>query len=168
MAIITSSTKVTERTTGTDERSGIMTDRQAPDWLDVLERCGLQFAGKAEQGGPPVNSAIYAVTGLEVEPAVTIPASSPRAADELDAAWHHRASQVRLYGRDGEFLILPPVPGGSKVGWVRVKDPVGKNLPSRVGRVAGSPEFVAVSPDGRRLCAASVEDDDYWVVLHEF
>ncbi|CAL9397310.1 hypothetical protein [Streptomyces sp. enrichment culture] len=112
--------------------------------------------------------ALYAVTGFEVEPAVTIPASSPRAADALDEVWHHRASQFRLYGESGDFLILPPVPGGSRAGWVRVKDPVGTHLPSRVAGVTGAPEFVAVSRDGRRLCAASVEDDEYWVVLHEF
>ncbi|MGW9494157.1 hypothetical protein ACWG5P_07140 [Streptomyces prasinus] len=145
-----------------------MKDRQAPDRLNVLERCGLEVIGEAEQGGPPVNSAIYAVTGFDVEPAVEIPVSNPHAADELDEAWHHRASQASLYGGDGEFLILPPVSGGSKVGWVRVKDPVGKNLPSRIAAVTGSPEFVAASPDGRHLCAASVEDNDYWVVSHEF
>ncbi|MBQ0825089.1 hypothetical protein [Streptomyces tagetis] len=145
-----------------------MKERQVPDWLEVLERCGLEVAGKAEQDGPPVDSAIYAVNGFEVEPAVAIPASSPHAADELDEAWHHRASQAPLYGENGEFLILPPVSGGSEVGWVRVKDPVGRNLPSRIAGAAGSPEFVAVSPDGRHLCAASVEDDDYWVVVHEF
>ncbi len=35
-------------------------------------------------------------------------------------------------------------------------------------KVTGSPEFLAVSVDGRRLCAASDEEYDYWVVLHEF
>ncbi|WP_081240225.1 hypothetical protein [Streptomyces viridosporus] len=145
-----------------------MKDRQTPDWLDVLERCGLEVVGKTEQDGPPVNSALYAVNGFEVEPAATIPSSAPHAADELDEAWHRCASQVPLYAENGEFLILPPAPGGSKVGWVRVKDPVGKDLPSRITGVTGSPEFIAVSVDGRHLCAASVEEDDYWVVLHEF
>ncbi|MFE6287466.1 hypothetical protein [Streptomyces sp. NPDC057877] len=113
-------------------------------------------------------AAIHAVAGFEVEPTAAVPASSPHAADELDAAWHHHAARVALYGADGEFLVLPPVPGGSEVGWVRVKDPVGRGLPSRVADVTGEPEFIAVSVDGRRLCATSVEEDDYWVVLHEF
>ncbi|MGA5035851.1 hypothetical protein ACPCA8_02195 [Streptomyces capoamus] len=51
---------------------------------------------------------------------------------------------------------------------MRVRDTVGTRLPSRIAEVTGSPEFVAVSTDGRRLCAASVEEYDYWVVLHEF
>ncbi|MFE0451682.1 hypothetical protein ACFW2D_10380 [Streptomyces sp. NPDC058914] len=112
-----------------------------------------------------MNAAIHAVSGFEVEPVAAIPASTPHAADELDDAWHHHAAQASLYG---EFLVLPPVPGGSKVGWVRVKDPVGKNLPSRISGVTGAPEFVAVSVDGRHLCAASVEESHYWVVVHEF
>ncbi|WP_425245651.1 hypothetical protein [Streptomyces sp. NEAU-NA10] len=145
-----------------------MKDRQAPEWLDTLGRCGLEVTGKAATDGPPVNAAIYAVSGFEVEPVAAIPASAPHAADELDEAWHHHASQASLYGGNGEFLILPPIPGGSEVGWVRVKDPVGKNLPSRISGVSGSPEFVAVSVDGRHLCAASVEESDYWVVVHEF
>ncbi|MER6692041.1 hypothetical protein [Streptomyces minutiscleroticus] len=145
-----------------------MKDRQAPEWREVLGRCGLEVTGEAAQDGPPVKAAIYAVNGFEVEPVVAISDSAPHAADELDEAWHHHASRVSLYGENGEFLILPPVPGGSRVGWVRVKDPVGRNLPSRIATVAGSPEFMAVSPDGRHLCAASVEEDEYWVVVHEF
>ncbi|MFE5212892.1 hypothetical protein [Streptomyces sp. NPDC056600] len=29
------------------------------------------------------------------------------------------------------------------------------------------PEVVAVSVDGRHLCATTVEDDDHWVVVHD-
>jgi hypothetical protein len=133
-----------------------------------MRRCGLEVTAEAASDGPPVNAAIYAVNGFEVEPVTAIPASTPHAAEELDEAWHHHASQASLYGENGEFLILPPIPGGSEVGWVRVKDPVGKNLPSRISGVTGSPEFVAVSVDGRHLCAASVEESDYWVLVHEF
>jgi hypothetical protein len=38
---------------------------------------------------------------------------------------------------------------------------------SRIAAVTGSPEFLAVSMDGHHLCAASAEEDDYWVVQHE-
>ncbi|MFD9505878.1 PH domain-containing protein [Streptomyces mirabilis] len=49
-----------------------------------------------------------------------------------------------------------------------VTDPVGEHLPSRSAAVTDSPEFLAVSMDGHHLCAASAEEDDYWVVQHEF
>lgn len=145
-----------------------MTDRQTPEWLDVLGRCGLEVTGEPATDGPPVTAAIQAVSGFEVEPVARVPASAPQAAEALDEAWHHHAARVSLCGENGEFLILPPVPGGSRIGWVRVKDPVGTNLPSRVCAVTGSPEFLAASVDGRHLCAASVEESDYWVVVHEF
>ncbi|MEW2508708.1 hypothetical protein [Streptomyces sp. NPDC046870] len=143
-------------------------DERKPVWRDVLERCGLQVVEEAPQGGPPVRSALYAVTGVEVEPVATIPASSPGATAALGETWHPHASSVSLYDDKGEFLILPPVPGGSETGWVRVRDTVGTHLPSRIAGVTGSPEFVTVSTDGRHLCAASVEEYDYWAVLHDF
>ncbi|MEU8652300.1 hypothetical protein [Streptomyces sp. NPDC048737] len=134
----------------------------------LLERCGLEVTGRAARGGPPVIAAIHAVNGFEVEPVAAIPATTPHAADELDEAWHHHAARASLHAENGEFLMFAPMPGGSEVGWVRVKDPVGKNLPSRVSTATGSPEFVAVSVDGRHLCAVSVEEFEYWVVVHAF
>lgn len=143
-------------------------EQEKPEWRDVLERCGLQVLEQAAQNGPPVLSAIYAVNGIEVKPVATVPVSSPGAVGDLDAKWHIYASSVSLYDDNGELLILPPVSRGDGIGLVRVKDTVGRNLPSRIAEVTGSPEFLAVSTDGRHLCAASVEDYDYWVVLHEF
>ncbi|MFH9864296.1 hypothetical protein [Streptomyces sp. NPDC017202] len=142
------------------------TDREAA--VRLLERCGLEVTGGAAQGGPPAIAALHAVNGFEVEPVAAIPATAPHAADELDQAWHHHAARASLHTQNGEFLVLPPMPGGSEVGWIRVRDPAGENLPSRVSAAAGSPEFVAVSVDGRHLCAASVEEYDYWVVVYAF
>ncbi|MET8580704.1 hypothetical protein ABZX39_07400 [Streptomyces collinus] len=108
------------------------------------------------------------MTGIEVQPTAVVPVSSSRAGDELDEKWHQRASESSFYGNRGEFLILPPVSGGSGIGWVGVIDPIGEHLPSRIAAVTGSPEFLAISHDGRQLCAVSVEDDEYWVLLHKF
>ncbi|QIY69457.1 hypothetical protein HEP84_10010 [Streptomyces sp. RLB1-33] len=114
-----------------------------------------------------MNTAIYSFTGFEAEPGAVIPASSPRAADELDEKWHQCASASALYGDKGEFPILPPLSGGSEIGWAAATDPVGEHLPSRIAAVTGSPEFLAVWMDGHHLCASSAEEDDYWVVQHE-
>jgi len=140
-----------------------------PEWHFTLERCGLQLAqGNAPQNVTPAQTAIYAVTGFEVEPASTVPISSPGAIEVLDSEWHRLAAAVSLYSQTNEFLILPPVSGGSKIGWVHVRDLEGNRLPSRIASATGSPEFVAISLDGRHLCAVSVEEDDYWVVVHNF
>jgi hypothetical protein len=62
-------------------------EQEKPAWRDVLKRSGLQVLEKAAQNGPPVLSAIYAVTGFEVKPVATVPISAPSAADDLDAKW---------------------------------------------------------------------------------
>ncbi|MET8029454.1 hypothetical protein [Streptomyces avermitilis] len=146
-----------------------MTSLETFDWYDLLTRCGLQVVeDPVADGITPIEKAIQAASGVTVEPTATIPLSSSEAMEELDLQWHHYASFISLRTTGGEFLIIPPGPGGSKVGWVEVKDPYGHSLPSRVCRETGSPEFLALSTDGRHLCAVTVEDEDYWVVTHEF
>ncbi|MGW2468358.1 hypothetical protein [Streptomyces bauhiniae] len=138
------------------------------DWMSVLQRCGLQVLHDYAIDALPVNSALYAVNGVDVEPTSSIPVSSAGAMGELSRLWRTHASVLPLHDEDGDFLIMPPGAGGSKVGWVKVKDQVGVDLPARIASVTGSPEFIAISLDGRRLCAVTVEDDEYWVVVHKF
>ncbi|BCM69169.1 hypothetical protein EASAB2608_04503 [Streptomyces sp. EAS-AB2608] len=145
-------------------------DERRQDSLKCLERCGLRVVEESvsQHDTQPVSAAIYAVTGFDVQPAAVVPASSPHAAHELDEKWHQYSSAGSLYDDRGAFLILPPVSGGSEIGWVKVTDPIGEHLPSRISAVTGSPEFLTMSTDGRHLCAVSVEEDEYWVVQHEF
>ncbi|MFF9364140.1 hypothetical protein [Streptomyces griseoluteus] len=138
------------------------------DWMAVLQRCGLQVVQDHAIDALPINSAFYAVNGVDVEPVASVPFSSSGAMGELSRLWHTQSSVLPLCDEDGDFLIMPPGAGGSKVGWVKVKDQVGIDLPARIANVTGSPEFIAISPDGRRLCAVTVEDDEYWVVVHKF
>ncbi|OSZ57623.1 hypothetical protein OQI_26300 [Streptomyces pharetrae CZA14] len=142
-----------------------------PAWRDLLERCGLHvLEDTAAHHGPPVLAAIRAVAGYEVRPAATIPLASPDAAAELDRAWHLHAADTSLHdaGEVAEFLILPPDSRATDPGWVPVRDTNPGNLPSRIAEATGSPECITVSLDGRRLCAVSEEEYDYWVVRHTF
>lgn len=140
-----------------------------PRWLDTLERSGLSvMEDPPSKYAPAVSDAIHAVTGVEVKPTARIFASDPRAVEELDESWHQCARAGSLYSGEGEFLILPPVPGGSRVGWLKAGDPVGERLPSRIATATGSPEFIAASLNGCHVCAVSVEGDEYWVVQHDF
>lgn len=142
-----------------------------PAWRDLLERCGLHvLEDTAAHHGPPVLAAIRAVAGYEVRPAATIPLASPDAAAELDRAWHLHATDTSLHdaGEVAEFLILPPDSKATDPGWVPVRDTNPGNLPSRIAEATGSPECITVSLDGRRLCAVSEEEYDYWVVRHTF
>ncbi|MFF2522701.1 hypothetical protein [Streptomyces liangshanensis] len=136
-----------------------------PAWHRTLEACGLVVLGRdASPSAPDVLTAIRAVTGVEVTPAVTVAESRADAAAELDRRWLATASALPLASGEGEFLVVPPGRGGSAVGWVRVHDPVGTGLPSRVAGATGSPEFLALSADGRHLCAVTSEEDEYWIV----
>ncbi|MDK1344516.1 hypothetical protein QNO09_14590 [Streptomyces sp. 378] len=49
-----------------------------------------------------------------------------------------------------------------------MKDLVGSDLPSRLLKVNGSVEFIALAMDGERICATSEEDEECWVVCEEF
>lgn len=151
-----------------------------PAWHTTLEACGLLVLGRETPSPvPPVLTAIRAVTGVEVTPAVAVPESHPDVAAELDRQWRAETGALPLVSSGGEFLVVPPGRGGSSVGWVLVKDlfkttsvgadsvgadPGEMGLPSRVARATGSPEFLALSVDGRHLCAVTSEEDEYWIV----
>ncbi|QXE38149.1 hypothetical protein KQY30_31885 [Streptomyces sp. GMY02] len=140
-----------------------------PAWQDTLEASGLLVIGMETPGPlPAVLTAIHAVTGVEVTPDATVPESHPDAAAELDRQWQARTSKLPLMSDNREFLILPPGQGGSSVGWVLVRDDSESGLPSRVAAATGSPEFLALSADGRHLCAVSTEEDEYWIVARTF
>lgn len=139
-----------------------------PAWQHTLEACGLLVLGRgAPCPVPAVLTAIRAVTGVEVKPAVTVPESRPEAAAELDRQWLAETVTFPLVSGTGEFLIVPPGRGGSSVGWVLVRDSVETGLPSRVADATGSPEFVALSADGRHLCAVTSEEDEHWIVTRD-
>lgn len=138
---------------------------ETPAWQRTLEACGLRAIGReAPCPVPAVLTAIHAVTGAEVKPTVTVPESRPDVMAELNRQWLAETSRLPLVSGAGEFLIVPPGRGGSSVGWVLVKDPGDTGLPSRVASATGSPEFLALSADGRHLCAVTSEEDEYWMV----
>ncbi|MFF1507091.1 hypothetical protein [Streptomyces sp. NPDC058326] len=149
----------------TRENSGSLT----PEWHQKLEMSGLTVLDRSVPAGfPDVMSAIYSVNGVEVEPSVVISDELPDAARELDLRWEAQAAAVRLVSSDGEFYILAPDARGHEIGWIRVKDTTGKNLPSRIASGTGNIEFLTVSTDGRVMCAVSTEESEKWIVVHRF
>ncbi|MEV4970006.1 hypothetical protein [Streptomyces scopuliridis] len=144
-------------------------DSNGPSWAETLEACDLTVLdSEIPATAPSALTAIQAVTGVNVEPTVSVQESLADAMGELDRQWHTQISRSPQTSDDDEFFILPPVKGGSKIGWVRVKDSGGSNLPSRIAAATGSPEFLTLSTDGHHLFAVTVEDDEYWIVVHKF
>ncbi|MFD5679016.1 hypothetical protein [Streptomyces bacillaris] len=132
----------------------------------TLQACGLECtAAEVPPSAPSVAKAIQLVAGMEVEPTSSIDATDQGAQEELDRQWHEKAGPVLTAPGAGEFFILAPGSGGADIGWIAVRDTTGSGLPSRVSAVTGSHEFVALSADGRILCAVSEEEDEYWIIV---
>lgn len=138
-------------------------------WRKRLEASGLTVLDReVPDGFPDVMSAIYAVNGIEVVPAVSVSDSLPDALTQVDRAWAAQAAAHELIGDDSTFYILAPDARGHEVGWIHVRDSIGSELPSRIRTGTGNAEFLTVSENGRVLCAVSTEESDTWIVVHRF
>ncbi|MFD7323105.1 hypothetical protein ACFV9D_18740 [Streptomyces sp. NPDC059875] len=141
----------------------------ALEWRQKLEASGLTVLDcEVPDGFPEVMSAIYAVNGFEVEPTVVVSESLPDASAQLDREWAAQIDAHHLITKGNAFYILAPVARGHEVGWIHVRDPIGSDLPSRIHAGTGNTEFMAVSEDGRVMCAVSTEESETWIVVHRF
>ncbi|WP_445398293.1 hypothetical protein ACSMX9_28420 [Streptomyces sp. LE64] len=129
--------------------------------LTTLDEC-------APEGVPSVSQALLSVTNMEVRPARVIPSDSPGALDEADRQWLATARSHSLFTNDGKFLIALPGPGAVGAGWICVKWVDGAKISSRLSHRKENVDFMAMSFDGRSLCAVTEEDSEYWVVFHDF
>ncbi|MFJ4871271.1 hypothetical protein [Streptomyces sp. NPDC088757] len=109
------------------------------------------------------------MAGFEVVPTRTVPQKDPDARERVDALWHEEADRMGLFDGEGEFLLLVSrLSESSTGGWLRMRDTIGTRLPSRIAAATGNQEFIAVSLDGRSMCAVSVEEYDDWIITHSF
>ncbi|MFD0072832.1 hypothetical protein ACFVIY_10375 [Streptomyces sp. NPDC127166] len=147
----------------------VLVSHPTPDWYRKLEASGLRVQDFDRSPRlPDVRRAHLAFAGYEVKPTTTVGHAHPDAAAELDRRWNSLTTSARLVDEDGEFCMLVPGRGCFERGWVRIKDPVGADLPSRLLAGAGHEEFLAVSVDGRTMCAVSDEEYDKWIIVHHF
>ncbi|MFI0925914.1 hypothetical protein ACH4TP_18535 [Streptomyces sp. NPDC021012] len=147
----------------------VLVSHPAPDWHRKLEASGLRVLDLDRASHlPDVPRAHRAFAGYEVKPTVSVSRDLPDAAAELDRQWNSLTTSAHLTDPAGEFCMLAPGPGSHDIGWIRVKDPIGTNLPSRILAATGDPEFLTVSVDGQTMCAVSDEEYDHWIVMHHF
>ncbi len=130
---------------------------------DTLSSAGLEVISSAQLHHIYSQQVISTVARYEVEPRFTVPIASPDPIDELDRLWTSEARNTGICSDDGKFLL--GLPGrGSRHQILHVRDLIREHLPSRIAGVTGSPEFDAVSLDETRLCSASEEEYDFWIV----
>ncbi|MFI6287827.1 hypothetical protein ACIBCM_24295 [Streptomyces sp. NPDC051018] len=138
-------------------------------WLGSAAGIGLTPLGEsAPEGVPTVDQALLSVTNMEVRPTRTVPVDSPDAWGEVDRQWLSLARDNALFTEDGRFLIVLPGPGAVESGWVPVQWVDGVEISSRLSHRKENVDFLAMSLDGKVLCAVTEEDSDYWIILHEF
>ncbi|MGI5356376.1 hypothetical protein ACQI4E_13865 [Streptomyces sp. CA-252508] len=145
---------------------------EGPDVALLLEALGQQGLERREGGTPEgaaaPKKAILAVSGGNVRPTLTVNHRDPGAREQVDTLWHQEAERLKIFDQNGEFLLLATYPGSLAKGWLRMKDSVGNHLPSRIAAATGYRDFIAVSLDGKSLCAVSVEEYEDWIVTHSF
>ncbi|MBK3557100.1 hypothetical protein JHN55_11275 [Streptomyces sp. MBT56] len=135
--------------------------RSAP--APQLAKAGLEVLGQGvTEGLPSYARAFQAVVNAEVVPRVIVACSAPGASAEADRLWLEHARSAAVIDDDDCFLVR-----GADRGWVRVRRTAHTALSAALVPGAGS-VVIAMSPDGRRLCALTEEDDDYWIVVHRF
>lgn len=140
----------------TDERSG---GASAP----LPAKAGLEVVARGVADElPSYAQAFQAVVNVEVAPRATVARSAPGASAEADRLWLEHARTAAVIDDEGCFLVR-----GAGRDWVRVRRTAHTALSAALVPGAGS-MVVAISPDCRRLCALTEEDDDYWIVVHRF
>ncbi|WTC92074.1 metallophosphoesterase [Streptomyces griseus] len=140
----------------TDEQSGgAPAPQPAKAGLEVVAQ------GVAEEL-PSYARAFKAVVNVEVVPRATVARSAPGASAEADRLWLEHAWTAAVINGEGCFLVR-----GADRDWVPVRLTPHTALSTALVPGAGS-LVIAMSPDGRRLCALTEEDDDYWIVVHRF
>ncbi|WP_435187541.1 hypothetical protein [Streptomyces sp. bgisy126] len=139
------------------------------DLLDSLTRQGLtEGKGGIPEGTPETRKASLAVFGGNTQPTLTVSRKDPNASDQVNTLWHQEADRLKIFDQDREFLLFATYPGTLARGWIRVKDSKGARLPSRIAAATGYSDFIAVSLDGKSLCAVSYEEYEIWIVTHSF
>ncbi|MCC3768380.1 hypothetical protein [Streptomyces sp. UNOC14_S4] len=137
-------------------------------WLQKIVGSGLTLIDvPAPRDIPTVLDAWSVVAHIWAEPVEKIGQADPDALVEVDRQWFRHALRMSVFADDGSFLITVAGPGISEFGWARVRWVDGVELASSLTN-HGSPEFIAMSIDGRRMCGVTTEEYDYWVMAHEF
>ncbi|MFF3759554.1 hypothetical protein [Streptomyces sp. NPDC002185] len=135
-------------------------------WLARISATGLTVSdAPAPDDAPSVEEAWQSVINWEVEPVAKIPLTHPRALQEADRQWRAHALDEDLFSADGSFLLSISGTGSWSFGWAMVKWAPGVGLSARLVNRGEVLNFVAMSLDGKSVCAVTEEDDDYWIVV---
>ncbi|MGW5420578.1 hypothetical protein [Streptomyces sp. NPDC003943] len=134
--------------------------------LGRLIQTGLAVSNdSAPRDIPSVLEALRSVANWEIQPATKVPLSHPKALQEVDHQWQLHAERNGLFRDDGSFLLSISGTGASTLGWAVVKWAPGTELAPRLVQRDEGLDFLAMSLDGKMVCAVTEEEYDYWIVV---
>ncbi|MGW9434541.1 hypothetical protein [Streptomyces sp. NPDC055607] len=143
-----------------------MADPTRSAWFNRMTATGLTVSGDpAPVGVPSVIEAMQSVANWEVQPVAEVPLSHPEALQEVDRQWYTQSTHNGLFGEGNSFLLSISGSGSSAFGWVVVKWVPGAELAPRLARAEEGLDFVAMSMDGRVVCAVTEEEYEYWIIV---
>lgn len=137
-------------------------------WLERLSDAGLTVV----KTPPPTDIAAplkawRGAVNIDAEPVAKVRQSAPDALIEVDRQWFTHALNASIFAPDQSFLISVAGPGSLEFGWAHVKWTNDTTLAPRLVQDDGSVEFLAMSIDGRRTCAVTTEEYDFWILTGE-
>ncbi|WP_157641531.1 hypothetical protein [Longispora albida] len=135
----------------------------------LLKDAGLVKLAETELAGPVSPLAAWrAIASSESRPTVVLGDGGPVPATEIGDCWEELARQHGIIENDGSFLLSPSGTGFSALPWAKVRSAAGYARMSEALEVEpGSPEFLTISSDGRRLCGVTTEEHGIWVICLE-
>ncbi|MDV9188531.1 hypothetical protein R6L23_09930 [Streptomyces sp. SR27] len=148
--------------------SANMAESTREAWLNRITATGLTVSDDpAPSDALSPREAWQSVIHGEVQPAATVPLSHPQALTEVDRQWHVHAAQNELFGNDGSFLLSISGSGSWGFGWAVVKWSPRTELAPKLSKGEEGLDFVAMSLNGKSVCAVTEEEYDYWIVVQQ-
>jgi hypothetical protein len=130
----------------------------------LFRNAGLEVIGKSEvDSGPSVTEAFRRVVHIDAEPVERIQRRAADAARRVDESWKARARSSGVLAEDGTCLAAASM----EYGWVQVRLTDDADI-SALRSPEGELLLIARSPSGHRVCAASTEGGEYWILEEEF
>ncbi|MEV7978364.1 hypothetical protein [Streptomyces sp. NPDC086519] len=112
---------------------------------------------------PSVDEAFHRVVHIDATPVQRMQKRGPDAAHRVDDAWKTCAREGGVVADDGAFLAAD----GMRYGWVHVRLTPATDI-SALADQGGELLFIARSLSGHRVCAASTEGSEYWILEADF
>jgi hypothetical protein len=129
-----------------------------------FRNAGLEVIGRFEENGAlSVTEAFHGVVHIDAEPVERIQRRAAGAARRVNELWKARARSSGVLSEDGTVLVA----AGMDYGWVCVRLTDVADI-SALAAPSGELLFIARSMRGHRVCAASTEEGEYWIVEEDF